>query len=293
MTFHREWKVTAFLQKGTNASDRDPLFFQELGTAVEVTRLRTTFKVEKSLKKEANPCEITITNLNEASRAEFTQRPLRVKLEAGTDGVLQHLFIGDIRPGSASEIVGTDWETRLLLGDGARAIQNARINRAYRSGTTMRTILRDVSKSFGLLLPRELEVDRALDAPLAVGETVTGWSADEISRLLAPYGYNWSIQDGRLQILKDGDLAPGEAWLIDEKNGMIGSPKYGAPKKKGKSPNVTVNTHLRPEISPGGRIQLRSRDVQGVFKVIRVGHSGDSHGTSQDSWTTEIEGKPV
>ncbi len=288
--------VTAYHQTATGFVGKFPAYFQELGNGIEIrggkeTEHRIQFTIEKNLGKEPNTAEITITNLSASTRAELQRLPVRVRIEAGHDDIPRFLFVGDVRPGSGSKIVGSDWETKLLLGDGSRAFANARVNRSYKPGTPTITILRDAAAALGLELPREVDASPGLKAQLATGEALTGWASDELARLLAPYGYSYSIQNGRLQVLRDEDVREDTARVIDADNGpLLGSPSMGTPDKSGKPPTMTLQSLLYPEVTPGGKVDLRARGLHGLFKVIRTKHQGDTHG---NQWDTEVEGKPL
>src|SRR5678816_406024 len=155
-----------------------------------------------------NQAEITLTNLAETSRQDLVRGPAKVRLEAGYDSTPRLLFLGDVRFGS-NEHTGTEWETKLQLGDGARAYAEARHNRSYAKGTPVTTIVGDLAKAFGVSLPPEMNQLTELQTRISTGEVVTGWVADELERILAPYGMGFSFQDGRLQIMRYDDVIPG------------------------------------------------------------------------------------
>jgi hypothetical protein len=114
-----------------------------------------------------------------------------------------------------------------------------------------------------------------------------------MTRILARHDLDWSIQDGKLQILApDATRRSNEALIISQDAGMIGSPEYGAPSEKGKPPTLTVRTLLYPQITPGDKIQLitRTRTINGFFRVERVTHTGDTHG---GDWQTSIECRDI
>jgi hypothetical protein len=283
--FGRIGKITIHRQRVGGFAN----YFEEAGNGIEIENLRFTFKVEKNLASEPNTCELTTYNLSEHARADLQKLPLRVRLEAGyeTEGA-RLLFVGDVQS-VWSELKGTDWETKFLLGDGARAFSEARVNRSYKPGSTVKSIIRDAAKSMGLDLPREVESDPALALAIPSGETVMGWASDELTRLLAPYGYSWSIQNGRFIALKDEQVRPGQVRVISQDNGMIGYPQMGTPDKKGKPPAIKVSNHLYPEIQPGEKIDVQSATLRGLYRVTRVTHEGD---TAEGPWETEIEAKP-
>jgi hypothetical protein len=257
--------------------------------AVVIKDLRVTFDIEKHIGKEPNTCEVRVYNLAERSRYLVQNKPLYIRLEAGYDGFRERLFSGDL-VWAQSMRESVDWETRLLLGDGDRAFRFARVNRSYRSGITIRAALRDAASSMGFTLPPNIAANPALDNQFVSGLALHGNAADEVTRLLKPLGLDWSIQDGRLQILDERQARPGEAIVISQDSGMIGVPEYGTPEKKSKPPVLTVKTLLRPGIIPGGLIKVEAAVIKGVFKVERVRHVGDTHG---EDWFSEIEARQV
>lgn len=261
------------------------------------TGFRCAFTVEKSLGKNPNKCDLVISNLAPATRSAVARSPCSVILTAGYDGVMKRLFYGDVRWADTDKDGGTR-NTTILLGDGDRAFRHARVNRSYRAGSQVRDAVKYVAGQMGLAPPAEIDASDDLAAQFAAGDTIVGSARDELTRLLAPYGYGWSIQDGRLVVLKEGQVRAGEAWLIDANSGLIGEPaiappehltrKSGKTKKHDKGPKLTVRVALSPEISPGGTIRLRSEKISGDFRVESVRHSGDTEGTD---WVTEIECK--
>ena len=71
---------------------------------------------------------------------------------------------------------------------------------------------------------------------------------------------------------------------------MIGTPEFGSPPKSGKPPHMTVRCLLYPELVPGDLVQLSSRAKSGLFKLVKVTHSGDTHAAD---WQTEVEIQPA
>lgn len=292
--FDRAWRVTARRPLPLRgAGPLDASFFETQDEVLEITQARVRFSIEKTLGKTPNTCELEIFNLAEETRTALVRKPLRVFLEAGYDDAPTLLFSGDLRWGESLRD-GVDWQTKLLLGDGARAYAQARINRAYAKGTPLLTVLRDAASAIGLALPNEATSSDDLRSQLAAGESLSGLASDELTRLLAPYGYEWSIQDGRLQVLRNDQVRASTARVISEEDsGMLATPELGAPdltSKKPKAPTITIRHLLYPEIVPGDRIEVRSRVGAGAWKVQKVRHEGDSEG---EEWQTTIEGVPA
>jgi len=288
--FKRAVKVTTFREN----VPQQPTSFQVTRTpnTTEITDLRVQFRVDRSLTKSPNTCDVTITNLAENTRVDLETKPLLVTVNAGYDDELKLLYEGDLRFGMTKQ-AGPNWETLLQLGDGDCMHRWARVNRSYAPGTTVRTVLRDACRSMGYELPKNLESDPVLNQVLPNGRTSHGPSRDELTKLLAPFGYHYSIQNGVFQVLRDDQVSSTTAIPLSEHEGMIGTPEFGSPPRSGKPPHITVRMLLYPELNPGCLVQLTSRVKSGLFRLERVRHTGDTHGTGENSWTTEVELKPV
>lgn len=261
-------------------------FFRQQSTNVTtITDLRVTFTVEKSIEHDPNTCQLSIFNLAERTRMQLQRKPVHVRVEVAYDGQFSRLFDGDLQ-WAESNLDGVDWETRIQLGDGLRAYKHGRISKAYRGGATVKQLITDTAASMGLTIPTTTAQAQALSRQFANGVTLSGPAYREMTRLLKPLGKEWSIQDGRLQILGDGETRADEIIRVSEDTGMKGSPSFGSPPDKKKPPILRVLTLCRPEITPGGRILVESKVVAGLFRVERLRHNGDTHGPV---WDTEIE----
>lgn len=263
--------------------------YRPTGSTVEITGLRIQFDIEKALTKHPNKCQITISNLSRETRAIFEKQPVTISLEAGHDQVFHSLFFGD-QIFARSEVKGTDWETLAQVSDGSRAFNFTRVSKSYVRGTPVLTALRDVAAAMGQDLPRNLVVDDVLRSQFLTGAVVIGAARDELTRLLAPYGYRWSMQDGRIQCLREDEVADGQAILIQQSTGMIGSPAYGTPHRNGKPPALHIKMLLYPGLKCGQRIKVVSQTVNGLFRIEKVTHKGDTHGPE---WESLIEAQPT
>lgn len=288
---NRIYRLTAIRAPDTAAIEGfDRSFFEELETITEITGLDISFRIEKHLGKQPNTAEIEIVNAGPVTRAEFTRgTPIKIRFEAGHDQTLRPLFVGDLRYAS-DQLDGTEWRTKLQLADGGRAYAEARINRSYAPKTSIETILRDLAKAFGAPLP---QVSEELKQRVASGEMLLGYASDELTRVLAQFNYEWSFQDGKLQILRSDESRAGVVRVISQDDGMLGSPTIEPPKitatkksKKAKVPKLTVRHTLFPELVPGERFDLESRSIRGRFRIDALTHEGDTAGSD---WITTIE----
>ncbi len=289
--FDRIWRVTAYRQPTGFVGDH-PNFFERLDNGFEITGLRIRAQITKTIGNTPNRCDLTITNLSDRARAELDVGVTTVHVEAGYDGVLKSLFLGHLKNVPLSVRDDANRDTKLQLVDGGRAYAAARVNRSYKAGTPIRTIMRDVAKALGWTLPRAFESSSELDQQLAAGLALEGSAAEELTRLLAPYGYGWSVQSGKLQILRDDQTREEQGWLIDTERGLVGDPTWDAMKfgKKRKPPKLSFRVLLFPELVPGGKIELDHRDAAGLYRLLEVKHDLDSHDVN---WYTDAEARAL
>ncbi len=248
------------------------------------------FSCEKTLKRQPNTLDLKLFNLSDATRAELQRPGVVLRFSAGyVSGGARRLFVGDVQ-WAYSQLKGTEWITSVQVGDGSRAFSTARSDGTFRSGTKVIDVLKFVAKTMTLTVPTEIAVTKVLQQQFAAGYQMSAKSRDELDRLLAPYGYSWSIQDGVLRVLRDEDTSSVTMREISAATGMIDSPEFGNPEGKSKTPKVTVSSKLYPELQPGGKVNIISRDLNGVHKITKVRHTGD---TQTDDWKTQVEVEPI
>lgn len=272
------------------ASPSKETFNKLTATAVEIADLRLQFKIEKNLQKEPNSAEITITNLSAASRASMPGKGAKIFLEAGYDATLAQIFVGDARLITHTH-EGPDWTTVIQCGDGARSFLHARINESFAGGVPGSEIVNKIAGKLGLNI--EASMKSKLDG--MTGEFLQGYSAygpasKELDKVLRALGYEWSIQDETLQILKPGENTDEQVPDLGPDSGLIGSLEHGSEEKKGAKPVFKGRCLLRPEIKPGCKINVRSSLQTGGLRITRLVHSGDTAG---GDWYTDFEGNPL
>jgi hypothetical protein len=257
-------------------------FFQTLlPNATTITQMQVKFSIEKGLGKQPNKAAISIVNLAESTRVAL-KKPLIVRLAVGYDGAEneQHLFSGDLRIASTIHD-GPHVVTNLEMGDGDTAFQFGSIRKSY-SNSKLIDAITDVAGSLGVKVPTDL---RTLAGQQRYTGVLSGPSHRELSKLLTPLGSSWSIQDGTLVALKETQVREGEAVVIREGDGMVGSPQFGTSKKPGEPPKLNVKLTIDPRIRAGGKISVKSRDIDGLFRVENVRHTGEFRGKD---WYTEV-----
>lgn len=244
------------------------------------------FKVVRELASKPNTCELKLYNLAESTRGRIASGDL-VRLEAGYTTGLTLLFSGDVRRVS-SKTEGTDRVTTVEAGDGEHAINRARVLRSFGPSTTIDTVVAALAEAAGVGVGNAREA--LLGAGLGrasggypQGTVVDASVAEELTRVCASAGFEWSIQDGVLQLLRRGSALDRLAVVLSADTGLLEA-------STNKSGKLSAKALLIPDLVPGRKVDLRSPNARGVFRVTKAEYSGATQG---DEWTAAIEGSPV
>uniref|UniRef100_A0A6M3XUG3 Tail protein n=1 Tax=viral metagenome TaxID=1070528 RepID=A0A6M3XUG3_9ZZZZ len=257
----------------------------EVGLAGGLARswdgLRTAFSVERTSTRAPNSAKVTLYNLSRDSAA-WCRRPGQVlRLSAGYE-VPSQLFLGDIDRAERSE-AAADCTVEIEATDGGRRFREARISRSYSLEVTASLVLADLATALGVPLG---SLGALGDVRMGEGLTLVGPVRDNLDRMAILLNAHWSIQDGALQVLGDSDIRAQVGPLLTPQTGLVGSPRpVKDSKKKGQ---IEVVCLLRPEILPGTRFGLQSRDFSGFYRAEDVKHAGDTHG---GEWYTTISAR--
>lgn len=257
------------------------------GVTTIVRDLRVKFNIVQTLDPEPNEATVEIYGMARASRAALQEDSVRLVLDVGYGNDLARLFAGDVIF-SSTDYDAPEVITEIQVQDGVRG-RRAKIAKTLRRGAPASRALRELLAVMGVTAPAEVLARPELARPYLAGLTMSGTAGEQVTRLMRRVGLEWTIVDGELLVLSSTDTR-GEAVVISQDTGMIGSPSIGPPEKKGGKEIVTVKTLVDPRIRPGGLVMIRGRDVEGFHKVTRAQHDGD---TRAAPWYTTIEANPL
>lgn len=262
-----------------------------------ISNLRIVFKVEKSLEKNPNSSSITVYNLSEETRRIIEQEGAVAQLKAGYGTAeVPVIFQGDLARVTTKK-QGPDLITDLEAQDGGEAYQTAEVDLSFAKGVESGQILTSVLDSMGL--SKGSVVDFKTSLKYLSGFMFSGGAKDALDVVLAKQNLTWSIQDNQLQILPRGKSTTEEVVILNPKTGLIGSPfttkvlNSDLLKKKDKKEaenGIQFTSLLNPLLKPGRVVSLEAKLVQGLYRVEKVTHNGDTHGTN---FFTECEAKAI
>ena len=261
-----------------------------------IEALDIEFEIKRTLKTEPNSCSLKIYNLSASHRADIEKLNVYDPKKSKTKGIkaqakiksgdittqvcagyretgATQLFLGGLRRG-ISTWDGRDWVTELEGEDGR--IFAVRATKSYPPGTPKLTVVKALIEALGLGTGNLAEVSADLAGSVyAHGTTLDGPAADLLKSILRSNQITYSVQSGGVQFLRVGQGSPQlkvQAYPLSEETGLVGSPRRDA------TGEVVCKSLLVPDISPGGYVLLKSKAINGLFRVMSVRHTGSTFG---------------
>jgi len=255
-------------------------------TGVSYPGLRITFKAVKSTRKEPNTCQIDIYNLNEDHREALTKvkKPV-VVLEAGYEHETTQLFFGETIH-TTHQRKGPDIITTLSTSDSGPKLRTARIKKVFGKGVKPSAVLKALADAMGVKVGNLKDAQKKIDTGKAAnlyieGCSMQGHAPNELDALCKAAGFEWSIQDGALQVVAVGQ-AVGQFATVLTDNLMLTTPSVS-------NKNIVEGqTFIQHDFLPGRQIQIRTELVKGVYRLEKCTYHGDTYG---DDWFTDFEAK--
>jgi hypothetical protein len=262
----------------------------------EYSGLNFSFRVRKTLTPEMNPGTVVLYNLSADTRRSIHELETVCILRAGyseVDGAVE-LFRGYVSTVSTSQ-EGPNITTTLELRDGYQELRAAQFSKSYVKGTSVRTALNDIVESLGLPPDLKSRIDQLGEETLARSWSYNGPAKDALSDVARLIGVDWSVQSGKLKLIKKDEIDRALSWMLSPTTGLIGRPTRISDIETEETKLDTDNTKLMgwrttsillPTVEPGNSVRVQSDELTGDFKVINVEHEGELMG---QSFTTTLE----
>lgn len=256
------------------------------GQLKEFTGLRVVFNIEKSDEKNPNTSKITVYNLNPDSRQFVQQEGLRLQLIVGYKGTTGNpieglLFQGDITK-STTEKKGPDILTTFEVGDEINALIQTTLDKTYEKGVKIKTIINDIVSSMGVVFNKK-QLEKIVDSSFLSGININGKVEKTLTDLIKAQGLIFTIQDGELLFLKDGEKNENSARVFNLNTGLLGYPIK-------KPDGLEFTALIDPVVRPGKTVKVESDIVKisEFIKVKTVKYQGDTH---FGKWFMNVEGE--
>lgn len=255
--------------------------------------LKIAFNIDKGVSSSPNTADIEIWNLNESHRNSIGKELDTITLEAGYMPPGEQGNVGIIFKGAIRDVEhrreGADIVSKIICGDGDKALRKATISKSYKKGTPVKEVVEDIYK--------ELEKDGVKRGewkfPEDMPETyprpyaMCGSCRRELDTIGRGMGFYWNIQNETMEIIP-GDGYVGGVVLLSAQTGLIDAPTIT-------DNGVRVTALLNPEIRPNRRVQVISETLQmngenGMFRVSTCTYSGDNR---DGDFKVEIHGEAL
>jgi hypothetical protein len=264
--------------------------------------LRVQFQIVKTVQATPNTALIKIFNLNPEHEQQIHDEYDDVSLNAGYEDAVRLIFRGNIRHVFRYRD-HADRITEIDAADGDRDYRHAVVNVTLAAGTSNQQLIDKAAGSFASTTKGYIGIP---DTKRLRGRVISGMTREVLHDLAQQHGANWSIQDGQLVMVSADDVLPGQAIVINASTGMLGAPEIS---DKG----IKVKCMLNPQLKVNGKVQLNNADIMlkqkqvhasgsstrrskrntnlpqldkdGIYKIIRVEHKGDTRG---NDWYSEL-----
>ncbi len=252
---------------------------------VVIEELRCSFTVERNLKAEPNKLDLSIFNLKKETRERLCKRDVKVEIAAGYKDAVGTIFVGTARR-VYPVTDGPNVVLRVQGGDGEKALGSARFSQSFGPNTKIADVLDKMAGSLGVKADAAKERIRKGDYRGGLKEFVNGFNfsgalRSEFDRQMHNAGLTWSVQNGELQILAENETTQQEALRFAADTGLVGSPELA---DKG---IVKFRVLMQAALSPGRKVVLSSKTINGTIKLTKLAFKGDSHGAE---WFVDCEG---
>jgi hypothetical protein len=258
----------------------------EISNGIKITDLRIKFEVVKSNKSDQNNAKISIYNLSQTTRSRILNDQSLVRISAGYE---QASGLVEIGQGNISDVVHSkdkcDIITTIYIKDGLKALRSGNITLSFAEKTQLGVIIDAIKARLGLPLNYS-----GFNATASTqGFSYVGSISNALDSLARQYNFNWSIQNGQLQIVAKNKGTNRQIVVLSSKTGLVSSPEKMIKTKKDlnlEPDTYKVTSLLQPQVEISDNIQVESKFLNGVFLITKITHTGDTRG---DDFLTEIE----
>lgn len=276
----------------------DPNALEVFIEATNERQFRVVFNVLIDFSNFMSYADIAIYGLARGTESKVFKRFTNVALRAGYENNIDFIFRGQIQ-NVLRERAGPDRITRVIARGGAQPLTEASIARSLGAGSVLLDILKACSASLGF--PLVIDGDD-FQQRYARGYSMNGDPKTVLNDLAKSWDFNWIIENNRVVIVSGKSHRGSNIHQISALTGMVASPEItgGGDVETG----VDVAVRMNPALKVGERFQVKSEYPranfsnvyfsnipktlgEGIYKIVRLEHAGDSFG---DEWDTRISG---
>ena len=212
--------------------------------------------------------EITIYNLSNDSIASIKGKAY-THLNVGYGDDVGSVLVGNIESVNTHSN-GVDRVTRITVSDGATEWRSKDVDKTYKEGVKASYMMRDLANSLGLEVA---EIRPARDKSYEGGKTFSSTIGAALVELTEDTNSKIFVDKGKLYIREEA-RGTSTGFILSSDTGMIGSPESAIQEEDGKQVRTySVQSLLNHRISTDSIIEIKSRHINGRFRVVSGEHS--------------------
>ena len=246
--------------------------------------LAVEFVVEKTVTSSPNKSRITILNLGRDLRDRIRTSLARVELNAGYLGETVVLATGGLESITHTRN-GPDIFTDMVVLDGYGPVVQAVENNVIEAGTSVADAIAQLAETLPEVTLGRVMVEGEIGPG---GLSISSRTSKILDQLAAQFGFSWSIQNGELEAIQDGQAFN----LITEislgaRNLITVSPLLSGPEQQ--ASGVQIDAIMNPNIRPGDLVNVQSEvtpSLSGQYRINAVTFSG---GTFINEWVMTVK----
>jgi len=243
---------------------------------LELGALRVTFNVHNNTVTTPNELNARVYNMAPETMKKVVQFG-RVKLTAGYKyGQYGVIFDGKVMQYRRGKENPTDTYLEIIAFDGDDLSKSISARR-YEAGTKESKVIKDLIKDTGM--PEGHISDKVGTDVLVRPWVIAGMTQKYLRDLMLKYNANCWPDQGKLHIVSQRELLPGEAVVLSPRTGLVGIPE-ATPE------GIQARCLLNPRLRAGTRVKLDNALISGVAFIPGQGEiSGSTNlaGTQYDS----------
>lgn len=263
---------------------------------VDVSDMRCKFRVEKQWAQQPNMTLLTIYNLSATTENDIIKNAESISIEAGYDnGIFGQIFRGNIIQFYRGKEDSTTYTLNILSLDGDNFLNYGTVAFSLNRGVGQREQIERVAEKSSI--PATIGDIKALDnsQKLSRGKVFFGASKDYLRDASKTSNAIFDVDNNVVNIRKVDSIPEGKAVLLNTETGLVGFPSQT-------DLGVNCKALINPQIIVSGLIQIDNASVNqkqialgkflrplaadGVYRVIKLTHLGDTRG---QEWYTTVD----
>lgn len=290
----RQYKRSAQVTLGGSGGSIDIEAYEDDVGHPDAASLRVKFKVQHAELGVPQHADIWIYNLSDATEQKIQKEFQTVTLKAGYGGDNQIIFAGELIQKRSLRENPVDTVMALLAKDSERAINSAVLSQTLKSGNTYRDQVDACLKALEPFGVKEGFIADLGSKRMPKCRVMHGMVRDLLRQIGQATNTAWSIQGGKLQMVKNDGFIPGAPIILNSRTGLIGRPEQTID-------GIIVRCLLNPRIRPGTKLKIDQSSINqaafspaytaevnnamipplatdGLYKVLFVDEDGDTRG---------------